>query len=531
MEKENIGLRPIIVNYLRHWKLILWTGITAIILAVLYLIFYPKTFETMARIQIQEDRDLMSSGSIGLGEAAGLMKSFGLGGMSGVSSINIDDEIVTLYSSKLMSSMVTQLGLYAAYTRYPIFWYEMYGQEPVKVVCDSTTLANLDEDVKFSIAITDGKATVKSKTKREKKQFRFDAFPATVELKQGHFTFYRTDTETDRNNIKLNIKVSPPTWIAEKLADEIFIEDYSTTANFIELTYHDYEKQRSKDILNTLLTLYNSEAYAYKKLLSDASMDFLNSRIDSITYELNEVEKKIEIYKTANKLTDVQYDIQYYAEFMKELQIKIIEADMQANLIKLMDDFVKNPDNKYNIVPSLLSSAEAEGSPLFLYNQALLERERAIRNSSEDNPIVKSLTLQVDRLRDGVYKMIENAQQSIVETKRNLADREKDLLGKMGSVPSQERVYVDYKRQQEIFQGLYLILLQKREDIALSISQKIDKAKIVDPAFIKKKPVAPRKLYAAIGIIVFTLIVSIGWLFCKEQYIALKEEFKKSPAE
>lgn len=527
--KENIGLRPIIVNYLRHWKLILCSGIIGLVLAIVYLLVYPRTYEIMARIQIQENQDMLGSGSIGLGDAAGIMKSFGLGAMGNVGTIVIDDEIVTLYSSRLMSRVVVALGLYAEYTHNPTFWYKMYGEEPAKVTCDSATLAGLDETVKFGISVSkEGKIKIKSKTDSEKNQFHFDTFPAIVTLKQGRFVFDRRDNvAATQTTFSLNVEVSPPSWIAENMAKDMQIEDYSTTSNFIELTCFDYKKQRSKDVLNTLLDMYNEEAYAYKKKLGDASLDFLNGRIDSITTVLSEVERNIELYKTDNKLTDVQYDIQYYAEYMKELQIKLIEAETQSNLIRLMDQFVKDTANKYKLMPSLLASSEAENSPLFLYNQALLERERAIKNSSEDNPMVKSLTLQVDRLREGVHQMIGNAQQSIIETKNNLSDREKKLLGRMGSVPAQERVYFDYKRQQEISQGLYLILLQKREEIILSISRKSEKAKIVDPAFVKSKPIAPRKLYAAIGVCVFTLLLSVGWLFCKDQYLALKEAFQK----
>ena len=88
-DNETIGLKSIIVRYLLQWKLFLGVFLFSIIPAVLYLIYYPRTYEMMARIQIQEDKDL-GGGSFGLGEAAGLMKSFGLGGGSS-SVINIED--------------------------------------------------------------------------------------------------------------------------------------------------------------------------------------------------------------------------------------------------------------------------------------------------------------------------------------------------------------------------------------------------------------------------------------------------------
>ena len=142
--------------------------------------------------------------------------------------------------------------------------------------------------------------------------------------------------------------------------------------------------------------------------------------------------------------------------------------------------------------------------------------------------MVASLTTQVDRLRETVFQSINNAQQSMQLTRRALEKQERELLDRMGSVPVQERIYVDYKRQQEILQGVYLILLQKREEIGLALGQKTDRAKIVDTAFVKAKPVAPRKVFALAGFFVLTLVLSIGWIVCRDQYRLLRKEMKRT---
>ena len=528
--KENIGLRPIIVDYLRHWRLIIGTGIFSLIIAVLYLVIYPTTYETMARVQIQEDNDLMSSGSMGLGEAAGMMKSFGLGGLAGA-SVNIDDEILTFYSSSLMSEVITRLGLYVVYTKPSFFWYKMYGEEPVKVICDPSTLSNMHESIKFHITSEGNeRISIKSKTKKETHKFQFDSFPAVIEVKQGRFVFTK-NPDYPASSFKLKAEVFPPSWVAESLAKDMNIEDFSKSSNMIEFTYQDHKIQRAKDIMNTLISLYNENAFSYKKELGDGSLVFLEERIEGVTTELNDVELKIEAYKKENKVTDVQYDIQFYAEYMRDLKDKIIENETRTKITELMNEFVKDPKNRYELIPSLYTSdLEGETSPISLYNVVLLDRARALKTSTEDNPVVINLTNRADLLRESVYQMIDNSYKSQLLAKKDLEDSENQLLKRMGEVPGQVRIYGDYTRQQEILQGVYLILLQKREEIALSIGQNVDKAKVIDAAFVMRKPVAPRKLYAAIGLIIMTLILSVGWIFCKEQTVAiwiqLKEEKK-----
>ena len=531
-DREAVGLRPIIAGYLRQRTVILISAIISLVAAIIYLLVYPKTYEIMARIQIQDDASMMASGGIGLGDAAGVMKTFGLGGLSSGSGVSIDDEISTLRSNSLMRKMVTRLGLYAEYRR-PLSFVKLYGEEPVHVICDSTTLDALDDKVEFSLTATDrDEVTIKAKADGKKETFHFDGFPAEVRLHGKTFRFERVKQRAGASNgdVKLDITVYPPRWVAEKAADDFLIEDYSKSANIIELSCTDYERRRAKDMLNVLIDYYNQEAYDYKKAQSDVSLVFLNERIAHVMDELEKVERNIERYKAANKITDVEYDIQYYAEYMRDLKGRMIEAETQANMIALMDAFVKNPANRYKLVPSLLTSgaAETEGSAIFLYNQALLEREKAIRNSNEQNPMVASLTTQVDRLRETVFQSINNAQQSMQLTRRSLEKQERELLDRMGSIPVQERVYVDYKRQQEILQGVYLILLQKREEIGLALGQKTDRAKIVDTAFVKAKPVAPRKVFALAGFIVLTLVLSIGWIVCRDQYRLLRKEMKRT---
>jgi uncharacterized protein involved in exopolysaccharide biosynthesis len=528
-DNETISLKSILVNYLLHWKLILVVGFIAVIGAVFYLILYPKTYETMARVQIQDENNPLSSGGLALGEAAGFMKSFGLGGIS-AGSIVIDDEIATFTSNHLLSEMIYKLGLYAEYTK-PYSFYRLYEEKPLTVTLDSAAIYNLEYEIEFKVTSSahkiDVKAMVESDNDR-KESFQFTSLPAVVKMKEGEFVFSHTTSGQSDPAYTLNVLIRPLTSVSDDLASEFTIEELSKTSNVIEFLTTDYERRRSKDMFNTLIALYNEQSRSYNSILGERSIDFLSERIEQTTGELADVEKNIELYKAKNKITIVESDVQYYVEYMRDLQTKMIEAEAQSHMIKLMDSFVKDTVNRYKIIPSLLATGQdSENSPLALYNQALLERERLIRNSGKENPLIPSLTMQIDKLREGVYQMIDNAYQSSQMIVNELKNKEKTLFSRMGEIPQQERVYIDYRRQQEILQGMYFILLQKREEIILSMAQSKEKAKVIDPAFTKPRSIAPRKLFAAIGIIAFTLIITVGWIFVKKQTQDIIAEFKK----
>lgn len=541
-DNEVVDLRILFIQYLLHWKLIIGTGFFAFLIAIGYIVLYPKTYEATAQILLQDDKDVFSSGGIGLGEAAGLMKSFGLSTNSG-SAVVLEDELVTITSNQLVREMVIRLGLYVDYYDSKILKYKMYGQEPLKVSCDSATLANFERSIELDFHHSaSGQLQVDAKVKHSffntfKQRYTLNALPSVIDVEGVKvYVDYAPGAVAKNTEFDLYAMVNNPIGVAETLIEEFEIEDYSKSSNILQMTCTDYEVQRAKDMFATLIDCYNKQAEDYKKKLAGSSLTFLNDRLENALIELEKIEASIEKYKSKNKITIAEYDVQMFATAMQEIQTKMIELESQKHLIELMDQFVRDPQNRYKLVPTLYTpstdgSEGSSGGSLASYNQILLERERVIKNSSIENPMVATLSLQADHMRESVFKMIENTKKSLDLTHNDLKTKEKMILSRMDGIPQQERVFIDLKRQQEIFQGVYLLLLQKREEIVLTIGQGKEKARIIDAPYIKSKPVAPRKLYAAIGIIVFTFIVSVGWLSAKWFVLSvwedLKAEYKK----
>ena len=480
----------------------------------------------MARIQIVEDQEL-GGGNFGLGEAAGLMRSFGLSSIA-KGAVNIEDELNVLTSNALLKKMVYDLGVNVEYKR-PYSFYRLYENNPFLLTTDSLTNERLNEDIEFSVRFKDGKILVKTKSKRTGKHtFGFSSLPALISLPNGDFTLDYAPGKPKAVPENMNIVFYPATWIAEKLEEEFLIEETSKTSTVIELNCTDYEQSRGVNMLNRLIHFYNENAGLYKSKEAQRTLAYLNSRIDSITHSLRLVESDIAIYKNANQLTDIEHDVEFYIEQMREIQVKLIELESQSHLVEMMDEFVKNPANKYNLVPILLNQGGEKGSPIMAYNDILLERARVIQNSNKGNPIAENLTEQADQLRESVFLSISNAQEATRLAIDEIKEKGKELFKIMESYPDKERDFLELKRQQEIFQGVYLILLQKREETVLNNDLNKDRAKILDTAFVKKKPIAPRKLYAAIGMILFTLSVPVIFLFGKEQLNALAKEYRRA---
>lgn len=528
LDNENIGLKGIVVNYLFHWRFFLGTFLVALLGAILYLAFYPKTYAITASIKLQDEKEL-GSGSFGLGEAAGITESFRLGAV-GNSVINMEDELQMLNSYSIFKEAIIDLNMYVCY-EYPWSMYEHYENKPIKVTMDTEQLDQVEFPIELLVRSSRNQISVVAEMDgMEKKSFSFESLPAHISYAGKDFLLEYNDPERVESDFKMYATIPPIGKTTESLRKAVNIEDYFNTSNVVILDYDDYERQRGKDLLNKIIDIYQRQVSEYKIEQAEKSVAFLNGRIDSVIRDLKWTELAIANYKDANRLTTIEYDVMFYVEQMKEIQGRLIELETQSHTVDMLDSFIKDPENKYNLVPVLLSTTgESEGA-ISLYNQALLERSRIIQNSNMNNPLAITLTDQVDQLRESVFKTIENARKSVELVRKDLKEKETMLFQRMGEYPSQEMDYIEMRRQQEIFQGIYLILLQQREGLLLSIGSEKSRVYVIDYPYVKAKPVAPRKLYAAFGIILFTLIIPVGYLFVKEHVgsvLTLYREEKK----
>lgn len=526
-DDEIISLKSILIDYLKHWRLFLAAFAISLVPAILYLIYYPTTYEVMARFKIQDDNS-MSSGNMSLGDAAGLMKSFGLNG-GGSMGIVIDDELALLKSHSLWFEVVSKLGLNAEYIE-PLSWrYKQYENTPFLMVADSSTIRKQEETIEFYVKENKtGNIKIEGKTKSKKQAYEFSSLPAVVEFGNNRFILSHGPGYTKGESFKLYITMRPSGHVGDDLAKDIDMETYSDNSNVIECTLREYERKRGLDILNTLMSEYNSRIDSVNNREARSTIEFLDGRINKVITDLAKAERSIEQYKKSNKMTDITADVQFYVDQMKDIQTKIVEIESQGHAIGFMLDFVQNPDNKYNLLPVIMNVQEGEkGGSITAYNEMLVNRQRMLQNSKKDNPLFTVMDKQLDQMRNSVSLTIKNAQESLNLTLQDLKSKERALFDKMSNVPTQEREYMNFKRDQEISQGVYLILLQKREEALLRLNKNMNRALVVDEAFVKSVPVAPRKLYAAIAIFLLTIVLPVVFLFLKDQSLELKREYDR----
>ncbi|MDR3308878.1 MAG: tyrosine protein kinase [Tannerella sp.] len=519
--KDNISLKGLVVRGLRNWKLFAAAFVASLVAATLYLTLTPVTYKFASAVQIQTESS-SGMGGFGMGEAAGLMKSFGIGGNSG--TVSLEDEMSIMASNRMLRKMILELGVNVTYSK-PFSFYNMYDDSPLRLTADSATMSQLDAELRFKVTVARNSINIKS----EDLDVTFGSLPGTLIVGDRLFTLDFTGAPSPPKPYRINIRCLPPSWMAEAIGSNIAIEELSKSSNVLLITCSDHSKNRGKDMLNTLSRKYNEDTKSYSDVEDRKTLAFVNTRIDDVLADLNGIELEIQAFKSKHDITLIEADVAMYAEGLQGIQKAVVEAETESRMLDMLDEYVNDPANADKVIPSLLTTTQGEkAGAISDYNETLMERDRLLKNSSPTHPLYLDLKSKVEAMREGIKVMIANSHKTYNRLLADLKTKERTILSQRRAVPEMEYNYVIQKRNQEILQGIYLLLLQKQQETLISIGDNKDRARIIEPAYALKQRQNPRKLYAAVGILVMTLLLPIGVLIGKDLTASLKHEYYES---
>ncbi|TRX15882.1 GumC family protein [Flavobacterium franklandianum] len=286
------------------------------------------------------------------------------------------------------------------------------------------------------------------------------------------------------------------------------VEALSKTSSVVNLSISNTVPEKAEDFLNELVQIYNEEAIKDKNLISENTQDFIQKRLGVISYELGNVEVQSENFKKTNQLTDITANAGIYLKSHSEFETNLIETETQLRVLSIMIDFMKNKSKSelvpIDIVPKTTST---QTNPLIVeYNQLVLQRNRILKDGTLKNYVLSNLDEQLDELDRNIKESLAQLRSSLIVKRADLEKQDNVLQGKISNIPSQEREFRIFDRQQKIKEGVYLYLIQKREETAITLSVKEPNAKIIDAGRADMNPISPKKsiLY------LFALIVGIG---------------------
>lgn len=518
-EQSFFSLESIFRMLVLNWQWFVLSLIVALGVAFLYLRYTTPVYNTYAKILVKgsDSRGSGASQALSIGD---IIQNYGL-----------SNERQILKSSTTAAEVVRDLKLYTSYTlQGRVRDRVMYKNQEFLVDMDAEHLEKLNTPVYLKIEKEKGAYHVTGSYRvpidelNSSAPYGIDqtikALPATIKTKAGTITFYTNPAPVKQKMTEgqeITVTINSPMNVAKGYAARLGVAG-NEGSDVITLSINDQNTTRAVDYLNQMLIVYNRLANEDKNDVARRTEAFINERLAKINGELNSTDSELESYKRRNGLVNLRSDASQSAGNQDAYEKRLNDANTQIQLINTYRQYINKPTNKGQIMPSNVGLNDGQtGQLVSEYNQRVLERNRLLRTASEQSPAVQKLNADIDDLYQSVQQSLTNAYQHNMQTaqiQRNAISAQLGrYTGEISKTPEQERILTQIGRQQEVRSGLYLMLLQKREENSISLSATANKANMIEVPLhggqVSPKPNMVYLTALGIGLLVPALIMFV----------------------
>ncbi|WP_291589348.1 GumC family protein [Bacteroides sp.] len=513
-DEEQINIQQIIFRYLIHWPWFVGSVVICMIGAWVYLFTTTPIYNISATVLIKDDE---KGGGASMGSE---LEKMGLDGFMS-SSKNVDNEIEVLRSKSLAREVVNQLNLYVTYRDGDAFpAKELYRTSPVLVSMTPQEAEKLPKTMEVGMTLlSTGAMNVQIIVDDKEYSKQFDKLPAVFPTDEGTVAFFENkDTlaviqpEEEGDERHITAFINRPLAVAKGYTNALSIAPTSKTTSVVIVSLKNSNRRRGVDFINQLLTMYNINANNDKNEVAQKTAEFINERIGIISKELGSTEQDLENFKRSAGITDLTSEAQIALTGNAEYEKKRVENQTQINLVMDLYRYMKG--NEYEVLPSNVGLQDAAlAGAIDRYNEMLVERKRLLRTSTENNPTIVNLDTSIRAMQSNVQATLDATLKGLQITKDDLAREANRYSRRISDAPTQERQFVSIARQQEIKAGLYLMLLQKREENAITLAATANNAKIIDEALPDDNPVSPKRMIIYLAALVAGMGLPIGIIY------------------
>ena len=509
--------RTIVLNW--YWfvlSLIIFGSLGAI-----YLRYTTPMYQSTAKLLIKDE-----SGSNRRGQSLQNMSNLGI--IS--NSTGIDNEMEILTSHSLAEDAIRDLKLYVNYsTKGRVKDVILYRNQPLNVDVDPGHLEKLNAPIDLTITkdsifyIVSGTYYVPTNDNSNEGPYSINRkitnLPATIATRAGIITISSNYGHTLKSSDVLNVSILSPRMAANKYTSELQVSQTAKSTSIAQLQLTDEVPQRSLDYLKQLAIVYNRQANEDKNTIALRTDKFINDRLSKINTELGKTEGELQNYKQKNGIVELQMNAGNSVANQNNSELKLADVETQIELFNTIAREVETSSrNLTQVIPSNVGLDDQSSTSLInKYNELVLERNRLLRSASESSPVVEPLTAQIRELNGNIRRAIAAARQNLLIQRDAVSAQVNKYNGQVAETPQQERMLTQIDRQQEVKSGLYLMLLQKREENSISLAATADKGKLIDdPQLVGKispKSTSIMMVALLIGLVIPVLVILVLQFF------------------
>lgn len=521
-QEKPFNIYEIVFKYLVYWPWFIVSVIFCMVCAFIYIRYSTPVYTVNSKVLIKEtDSRSQSAGSA-------LMALQDMGGFSMTS--NFDNEVEILKSVTLAQKVVTDMGLYISTYRCRTFGYDMplYDKTtPLNIYMNPLEADKLKGNVSLDIKYaTSGQLSVKGEYNIIDEEYKieeqsFSTLPAVLTTPVGVITISKNETYIEEENptedVHLRSVIVKPLSAAQAYSNNLTVEPTSKTTTIAAITLQTGNKLLGIDYINNLIRQYNNDANDEKNQVASKTAEFIDERLAIINKELGSTETEMAEFKQRAGVTDVKTDAQLVLEENTRYEQQRIQNSTQINLVEFLKSYINNPANANEVIPANVG-LEDQGltSVISQYNTMLIERKRLLRTSSESNPAVINLNTGIEAMRTSVQTSVESVLEGLKITKADLDRKANRLESRISNAPQYEKEFLNISRQQEIKAQLYTILLQKREENAITLAATANNGRIVENPLASSAPISPKKAIIALAALILGLGFPVAFIYLRD---------------
>lgn len=518
-EQSSFNFQTIYTAFVLNWKWFLLSIFICLGIGFLYLRYATPVYNTTAKLLIKDDKNDNGGGG---GALQALESMSNLGFISSNYGTENEQEILT--STTIAEQAIRDLKLYANYYIKGSVKKELvYKEQPINVEMDAPHLERLDAPLELKITRDNDSYKITGTYYIAENEVSFtgpydiekniSSLPAVIRTQVGTLTLTKNGNRTLEDGETEFVDMLSPRLTSHLYIKKLSVEQTSKTSSVFSLQINDENISRSIDYLNQMVTCYNRQANEDKNEIAVRTEEFINDRLAKIDAELSSTDGALESYKKRNKLMELQLDAMTTSENTSTYEQKLNEANTQISLIGSLINFANRPGNRHQVLPSNIGlQDEASTSLINEYNKIALERNRLLRTASENSPVVIELTSQLDNMQASIHQALEQARKGLIIQRDAIRRQLGRYDTQVTKAPEQERILTQIGRQQEVRSGLYLMLLQKREENSISLAATADKSKLIEkPQFNKK--ISPKGSIVMLIALIMGIAIPSGLLY------------------
>ena len=417
--------------------------------------------------------------------------------------------------------VVSSLGLFVTYMdedKFPNK--ELYRTSPVLVSLTPQEADRLPQTMEIDMLLQPaGAMDVQVKVGKKEYRKHLEKLPAVFPTDEGTVAFFaNNDTlsslrpESVTTERHITAYINRPFAVAKGYAGSLLITPTSKATSVVTVSLKNSNTQRGKDYIDKLLEMYNINANNDKNEVAQRTGEFIDERIDIISKELGSTERDLENFKRSAGITDLTSEAQIALTGNAEYEKKRVENQTQINLVMDLKKYLQG--SEYEVLPANVGLQDAGvAGAIDRYNEMVAERKRLLRTSTESNPAIVNLTTSIRAMRSNIQTTLDATLKGLEITKADLIREASRYSRRISDAPTQERQFVSIARQQEIKSGLYLMLLQKREENAIVLAAIANNAKIIDEAQADSTPISPKRMTIYLAALVFGIGIPVGVIY------------------